>query len=64
MVVPSINIPCIYGFDDFEIEKLAPLFSYLLTKSESDLYPFALVVSLWDYKSSRFIDSQLVFLVH
>jgi hypothetical protein len=49
---------------DFDIEKLATLFSYLLTKSESDLYPFALVISSWDYRSGRFIGSQLVFLVH
>jgi hypothetical protein len=35
---------------DFDIEKLAPLFSYLLTKLESDLYPFALVISLRDYR--------------
>jgi hypothetical protein len=49
---------------DFDIEKLPPLFSYLLAKSESDLYPFALVISSWDYISSRFISSQLVLLVY
>jgi hypothetical protein len=36
----------------------------LLTKSESDLYPFALVISSRDYRSGRFIGSQLVLLVH
>jgi hypothetical protein len=49
---------------DFDIEKLAPLFSYLLIKSESDVYPFAFMISSWDYRSGRFIDSQLVLLVH
>jgi hypothetical protein len=49
---------------DFNIEKLAHLFNYLLTKSESDLYHFALVISLQDYRSGRFIGSQLVLLVH
>jgi hypothetical protein len=49
---------------DFGIEKSSPLFSYLLTKSESDLYPFALVISSRDYRSARFVSSQLVLLVH
>jgi hypothetical protein len=49
---------------DFDIEKLAHLFSYLLKKLESDLYHFALVISLRDYRSGRFIGSQLVLLVH
>jgi hypothetical protein len=49
---------------DFDIEKLPPLFRYLLTKSESDLYPFALVIFSWDYRSGSFIGSQLVLLVH
>jgi hypothetical protein len=49
---------------DFDIEKLAHLFSYLLTKLESDLYHFALVISLRDYRSGLFIGSQLVLLVH
>jgi hypothetical protein len=49
---------------DFDIEKLAHLFSYLLTKSESDIYPFAVVISSQDYRSGHFIGSQLVLLVH
>jgi hypothetical protein len=49
---------------NFDIEKLAPLFSYLQTKLESDLYPFDLVTSSWDYRSNNFISSQLVLLVH
>jgi predicted membrane protein len=49
---------------DFDIEKLPPLFSYLLTKSESDLYLFALVIPSRDYWSGRFIGSQLVLSVH
>jgi hypothetical protein len=36
----------------------------VLTISESYLYPFALVISLRDYKSGRVIDSQLVLLVY
>jgi hypothetical protein len=48
---------------DFDIEKLLPLFSCLLTKSQSDLYPFALVIFSRDYKSGNFISSQLEFLV-
>jgi hypothetical protein len=51
-------------FIDFDIEKLPPLFSYLLTKSESDLYPLDLVISSQDYRSGCFIGSQLVLLVH
>jgi hypothetical protein len=49
---------------DFDIEKLVNLFSYLLTKLESDLYPFALVIFSRDYRSGCFIGSQLVLLVH
>jgi hypothetical protein len=49
---------------DLDIEKLAPLFSYLLTKSDNHLYTFALVISSRDYRSGRFIGSQLVLLVH
>jgi hypothetical protein len=49
---------------NFDIEKLAPLFSYLLTKSESDLYPFVVVISSWDYRIVCFIGSELVLLVH
>jgi hypothetical protein len=49
---------------DFDIEKLPSLFSYLLTKSESDLYPFAHMISSRDYRSGRFVGSELVLLVH
>lgn len=47
---------------DNEIEPL--LFSYVLTNSKRDLYPFALVISLRDYRSGRVISSQLVLLIH
>jgi hypothetical protein len=35
------------------MRKTTPLFSYLLTKSETDLFPFALVNSSQDYRSGQ-----------
>ncbi len=64
-VVPSINTSCILAFGRLLIIENKPLlFSCVLTNPESDLYPFALVISLWDCRSGRFIGSQLVLLVH
>jgi hypothetical protein len=39
------------------------MFNCVLTRSESDFYPFALVISMWDYISGRFIGTQIVLLV-
>ena len=46
-VVPCISTPCISeNNQDFDNEIEPLLFSCVLTNSESDLYPFALVISL------------------
>ena len=46
-VVPCINNPCISENDeDFDNEIEPLLFNCVLTNSESDLYPFALVIPL------------------
>jgi hypothetical protein len=63
--VPSINNPCISEIKQYFDNEIEPLlFSCVLTNLERDLYPFALVISLRDYRSGRFIGSQLVLLVH
>ena len=65
-VVPSINIHVLLskgGLLIIEIQK-PPLFSYVLTNIESDLYPFALVIFLHGiYRSGGFICSQLMLLL-
>jgi hypothetical protein len=64
-VVPCINTPLLHSIDRhliFDIQK--PFVQLCANKFlESDLYPFALVISLWDYRSGGFIRSQLVLLL-
>jgi hypothetical protein len=54
----------LWNKDDFWYWNTTPLFSCVLTISESYLYPFALVISLRDYRSDHVIVSQLVLLVY
>jgi hypothetical protein len=54
----------LWNKDDFWYWNTTPLFSRVLTISESYLYPFAFVISLRDYRSGHVIGSQLVLLVH